>query len=204
MFKLAPSGGNSASASEKQRGVRRHSRSSGSSGGSTSGSDSEVEVETPSIKVLPAKPAVALTSSAVLTPNPEQLPIWEDYMPNLSKKIRDLNRILAHAVESGSLKKGKKKGPERTKIEKAAAAATAAAAKKRLPLRRSQNWLFKQSQLLQFRQPRKKRKVQNLKSPRPKGQRPQQQQQQQQQQQLPKENLHRLRGENWSSAWPKS
>ena len=168
MFKLALSGGNSASASEKQRGVRRHSRSSRSSsssgGGSSSGTDSEVEVETPSIKVLPAKPAVALTSSAVLTPNPEQLPIWEDYMPDLSKELRDLNRILAHAVESGSLKKGKKQGPEKIKIEKAAAAATvAAAAKKRLPLRRLQNRLFRRSQLLQFRQPRKKRKVQNLK-----------------------------------------
>ena len=45
----------------------------------------------------------------------ESLPIWEDYMPDLSKEIKDLNRILAQAVESGSLNKKKiqkKKGQQ--------------------------------------------------------------------------------------------
>ena len=39
----------------------------------------------------------------------ESVPIWEDYMPDLSREIRDLQRIVAQAVESGSLKKKKKK-----------------------------------------------------------------------------------------------
>ena len=39
----------------------------------------------------------------------ESLPIWEDYMPEISQEIKDLTRILAQTLESGTLKKKKKR-----------------------------------------------------------------------------------------------
>ena len=87
------------------------------------------EVEKEQCSSAPQQSTSATTTAAAdKKPQLESLPIWEDYMPDLSKEIKDLKRILAQAVELGSLNNNKKN--RKSKKKKLTAAAAAAAVKK--------------------------------------------------------------------------
>ena len=116
MFQLA-TGRSSASADRSTSRKYRHSDSE---------SDRKYVSRTPSPTENPKK--ISHTTSAPVPSTSKQtqpahlpdkslesVPIWEDYMPDLSREIRDLQRIVAQAVESGSLKKKKKKSAKKEK-----------------------------------------------------------------------------------------
>ena len=116
MFQLA-TGRSSASADRSTSRKYRHSDSE---------SDRKYVSRTPSPAENPKKvshtPSAPVPSTSKQTQpahlpekSLESVPIWEDYMPDLSREIRDLQRIVAQAVESGSLKKKKKKSAKKEK-----------------------------------------------------------------------------------------
>ena len=113
MFQLA-TGRSSASADRSTSRKYRHSDSeSDRKYVSRTPSPTEKVSHTPSAPV----PSTSKQTQPAHLPDKslESVPIWEDYMPDLSREIRDLQRIVAQAVESGSLKKKKKKSAKKEK-----------------------------------------------------------------------------------------
>ena len=98
MFKLAPST-SSATQAVEQPYVEEEEEEE----------EEESEEEEEEIQQSISQQSTAAAAAADKKQQLESLPIWEDYMPDLSKEIKDLNRILAQAVESGSLNKKKSK-----------------------------------------------------------------------------------------------